>query len=79
MSRKRYLTNKELKRTFLLVARHGSMSGAARELNLALPTVRYRIACLEKESGHVLFTRKGCRGMELTDIGQSTVKILGGG
>lgn len=77
--RERVLTDKELKRTFLAVVRHGSMGGAAREMNLTLPGVKYRIDMLEQESGQVLFTRLRGRGVELTDVGQATVRILGGG
>lgn len=77
MSKKRHLTNNELKRTFLLVARKGSLSGAARELNLTVPGVKYRIEWLEKESGQMLFVR-GRWGMTLTAVGQATVDRLGG-
>jgi DNA-binding transcriptional LysR family regulator len=47
----------EQHRTFLSVLREGSLSGAARALALAQPTVRRRIAALEQEAGVALFAR----------------------
>lgn len=47
----------ERQRAFLAVLREGSLSGAARLLGLAQPTVRRRIADLEDALGTVLFTR----------------------
>jgi DNA-binding transcriptional LysR family regulator len=47
----------ELIHTFLHVLRAGSLSGAARSLRIAQPTVRRRIAALETEVGTPLFTR----------------------
>ncbi|MGE0792513.1 MAG: LysR family transcriptional regulator [Sandaracinaceae bacterium] len=47
----------ELYGTFLAVLRSGSLSAAARELGLAQPTVRSRIAALETALDAVLFTR----------------------
>jgi DNA-binding transcriptional LysR family regulator len=47
----------ERQRAFLAVLRDGSLSGAARTLGLAQPTVRRRIAELEREIGTALFTR----------------------
>src|ERR1700755_1096356 len=47
----------ERHRTFLAVLREGSLSGAARRLGLAQPTVRGRIADLEQGLGVALFTR----------------------
>jgi DNA-binding transcriptional LysR family regulator len=44
-------------RAFLAVLREGSLSGAARRLELAQPTVRRRIADLEAGLGVALFTR----------------------
>lgn len=44
-------------RAFLAVLREGSLSGAARRLGLAQPTVRGRIAELERGLGVTLFTR----------------------
>lgn len=42
---------------FLAVSREGSLSGGARALRLAQPTVRHRIEALEREIGMALFTR----------------------
>ncbi len=47
----------ERHRAFLAVLREGSLSGAARRLGLAQPTVRGRIADLERGLGIALFTR----------------------
>lgn len=47
----------ERQRAFLAVMREGSLSAAARWLNIAQPTVRRRIEDLEREHGVVLFTR----------------------
>jgi DNA-binding transcriptional LysR family regulator len=43
--------------TFLAVMKTGSLSGAARELAVAQPTVRRRIEALEQSLGALLFTR----------------------
>ena len=47
----------ELCRSFLAVLQEGSLSGAARALNLAQPTVGRHIGALEKALGAGLFTR----------------------
>lgn len=47
----------EAQRAFLAVLREGSLSGAARALGLAQPTVRRRIARLEADIGAPLFVR----------------------
>lgn len=47
----------ELYRSFLGVLREGSLSGAARALDLAQPTVGRHIAAMEKALGLPLFTR----------------------
>lgn len=47
----------EQQRAFLAVLETGSLSGAARRLNLAQPTVRTRIETLEAALGTALFTR----------------------
>ncbi|MGN6515283.1 MAG: LysR family transcriptional regulator [Rhizomicrobium sp.] len=44
-------------RSFLAVARRGSLSGAARDLDLTQPTLGRHIAALEKAAGAKLFTR----------------------
>lgn len=50
-------TDWERHRAFLAVLNEGSLSGAARALGIAQPTVRRRIADLEASLGVVLFTR----------------------
>ena len=47
----------ESQRIFLAVIREGSLSAAARALQLAQPTVRRRLDALEKAVGSALFTR----------------------
>jgi len=59
----------DLYRTFLAVAREGSLSGAARALGLTQPTVARHIDALERLIGADLFLRTQ-RGLTLTDIGQ---------
>jgi len=56
-------------KAFLLVARTGSFSGAARELNVAPSVVTKRISRLEEEMGAQLFLRS-TRGLHLTDAGE---------
>ena len=55
-------------RLFVRVARTGSFSRAARELEIAQPTASRTIAALEKELGAALFTRS-TRALTLTDAG----------
>jgi DNA-binding transcriptional LysR family regulator len=47
----------ELYRSFLGVLTHGSLSGAARALGVAQPTIGRHVAALEKSLGLALFTR----------------------
>lgn len=56
-------------KAFLLVARTGSFSGAARELGVAPSVVTKRISRLEEEMGAQLF-RRSTRGLNLTDAGE---------
>jgi DNA-binding transcriptional LysR family regulator len=56
-------------KAFLLVARTGSFSGAARELGVAPSVVTKRISRLEEEMGAQLFLRS-TRGLNLTDAGE---------
>jgi DNA-binding transcriptional LysR family regulator len=51
------------------VARHGSVTAAARALNYAQPSVSHHIARLEAETGTQLLERVG-RGVRLTEAGQ---------
>jgi DNA-binding transcriptional LysR family regulator len=50
-------TDWERQRAFLAVLREGSLSGAARVLGAAQPTVRRRVEDLERQMGVALFTR----------------------
>lgn len=57
-------------RYFLAVARHGTMSAAARALKVAQPTVGRRIAAFEKRLGSRLFLRAPA-GFTLSNAGRS--------
>lgn len=56
-------------RTFLAICREGSISGAARQLNISQPSVSVAIAQLEQQLGSSLFDR-GRRGTALTEAGK---------
>src|SRR5215469_4820785 len=56
-------------RVLVSVARHGSVTAAARALNYAQPSVSHHIARLEAETGTPLLERVG-RGIRLTEAGQ---------
>ena len=56
-------------RVLAAVARHGSVTAAARALNYAQPSVSHHLARLEAETGARLVQRSG-RGIELTDAGR---------
>jgi DNA-binding transcriptional LysR family regulator len=60
----------ERQRAFLAVLRTGSLSGAARLLDIAQPTVRRRIAELEAATGAALFTRTP-GGLQPTEAGHA--------
>ena len=60
----------ELYRSFLGVVKEGSLSGAARALGVAQPTVGRHVAALEKALGMALFTRSQT-GMLPTEAAQS--------
>src|SRR3981081_3250891 len=51
------------------VARHGSVTAAAKELNYSQPTVSHHLARLEAETGAQLLQRVG-RGIRLTQAGR---------
>ena len=67
-------------RVLVAVARHGSVTGAARALNYAQPSVSHHLARLEAETGIKLVTRAG-RGIRLTDAGrllaERAVEVIG--
>ncbi len=54
--------------SFVLVARHGSVKGAAAELGVTEPAVSVAVSALRKELGDELFVRDG-RGIALTPGG----------
>ncbi|MEM6495151.1 MAG: LysR family transcriptional regulator [Pseudomonadota bacterium] len=55
-------------RAFLVTAEEGSLSAAARALNMTQPTLGRQVSALEQELGVVLFERVG-RGLTLTPSG----------
>ncbi len=56
-------------RVLVAVARHGSVTAAARALNYAQPSVSHHLSRLEAETGTKLIQRAG-RGIRLTDAGR---------
>lgn len=62
-------------KSFLAVARSGSLSRAAGIRNISLPGISKHIKMLEEQFGYSLFTRT-VKGMELTDSGQQVLKIV---
>jgi DNA-binding transcriptional LysR family regulator len=60
----------ELYRSYLSVMKEGSLSGAARAMGIAQPTVGRHIAALEKSLGVVLFTRSQL-GLLPTEVAQA--------
>lgn len=60
-------------RAFLVTAEEGSLSAAARALNMTQPTLGRQVTALEKELGVALFERRG-RGLELTPSGLELVE-----
>jgi len=60
-------------RTFLAVCREGSISGAARWLNISQPSVSVAIAQLERSLGGGLFER-GRQGISLTPAGEALLR-----
>ncbi len=60
-------------RAFLVTAEEGSLSAAARALDMTQPTLGRQVAALEEELGIALFERVG-RGIELTPGGLALVE-----
>src|SRR5215469_2419894 len=56
-------------RVLAAVARHGSVTAAAKALNYAQPSVSHHLARLEAETGTQLMERAG-RGVRLTEAGR---------
>lgn len=65
-------------RAFEALARHGSLSAAARELNVTHAAVSQHLRHLETEFGEVLARRDG-QGMQLTEAGHDLAAALGEG
>src|SRR3984957_17660135 len=63
-------------RVLVAVARHGSVTAAARALNYAQPSISHHIARLEAETGARLLQRAG-RGGRLTDAGRLQAERAG--
>ena len=61
-------------RTFIVVARTGNLSAAARELSATQPNVGRQMAALEKEVGLTLFARHS-RGLDLTKQGKEFLAL----
>ena len=57
-------------RTFLSVARLGSLAAAAEEIGCARSTVTYQLQSLEKELGQLLLVRTGGSSVALTPAGE---------
>lgn len=62
-------------RFLLAVARQGSLSAAARSLQVSQPTVGRRIEQLEQQVGQQLFERD-CQGFRLNETGQSILRFI---
>ncbi|GAA5214136.1 LysR family transcriptional regulator [Corallincola platygyrae] len=60
-------------RAFLVTAEEGSLSAAAKVLNMTQPTLSRQVAALEQELGISLFERVG-RGLELTPSGEQLLE-----
>ena len=58
---------------FLAVAEYGSLSAAARQLDVSQPTLTRRMAALEEGLGVELF-RRSPQGLELTDAGEAMLE-----
>lgn len=66
----------DLIRTFLAVARQGSLSAAARDLGVSQPTLSRNIQALESTTRLNLF-RRTTRGLELTEAGHTLMESAG--
>jgi LysR family glycine cleavage system transcriptional activator len=63
---------------FYAAARHGTLTGAAQELNVSQPAISRRIAALEVDLGCALFDRSH-KPARLTDEGQQLLRVLRSG
>lgn len=59
-------------RTFLAIARHGTLSAAARALGVTQPTMGRRLAAMEARTGARLLQRQPGR-YALTSLGESVL------
>ncbi|MBZ9739148.1 MULTISPECIES: LysR family transcriptional regulator [unclassified Mesorhizobium] len=60
-------------RYLIAVARHGSVTGAARALNISQPSISVAIDAIEKDFGQKLFVRQRGSGVSLTSFGRVVV------
>jgi DNA-binding transcriptional LysR family regulator len=60
-------------RYLLAVARHGSITGAAKALNISQPSISVAIDATERSLGHKLFVRQRGSGVSLTSFGRLVV------
>ena len=60
-------------RYLVAVARHGSVTGAARILNISQPSISVAIDAIEKDFGQKLFVRQRGSGVSLTSFGRVVV------
>ncbi|BCG89587.1 LysR family transcriptional regulator [Mesorhizobium sp. 113-3-9] len=60
-------------RYLVAVARHGSVTGAARTLNISQPSISVAIDAIEKDFGQKLFVRQRGSGVSLTSFGRVAV------
>lgn len=59
---------------FLAVVQQGSFAGAAKQLNIAQPSVSTHIRALEQEAGGLVFKRQRGRAAVLTSLGRSLLE-----
>ena len=60
-------------RYLVAVARHGSVTGAARALNISQPSISVAIDAVEQDFGQKLFVRQRGSGVSLTSFGRTVV------
>jgi DNA-binding transcriptional LysR family regulator len=60
-------------RYLVAVARHGSVTGAARTLNISQPSISVAIDAIEQDFGQKLFVRQRGSGVSLTSFGRTVV------
>ncbi|MER8487985.1 LysR family transcriptional regulator [Mesorhizobium australicum] len=60
-------------RYLIAVARHGSVTGAARAINISQPSISVAIDAIERDFGQKLFVRQRGSGVSLTSFGRVAV------